>query len=164
MAYIAGIDLGAGATKTVIMDDQRNIVGRGSIKTKANFNVVAKQSIEAACEEAGLCMEDIDYIASTGLGRYSLGIRDIQITDLTCGARGAAALFPAVGVGLLPTTFPVTPRLLSPKKATNPPMITIAIKTKVEYFHKASFLIVIVSLFSVDCFSSLIISSPPFNF
>lgn len=94
MAYIIGVDLGAGATKTVIIDDQRKVLGRGTTKTKADFNVVAGQSMESACEEAGLRMADIDYIASTGLGRYSLGVRDIQITDLTCGARGAAALFP----------------------------------------------------------------------
>lgn len=94
MAYIAGVDLGAGATKTVITDDQHRILGYGLTKTKADFNVVAKKSILAACEEAQIHPDDIDYTASTGLGRYSLNIRDIQITDLTCGARGANMLYP----------------------------------------------------------------------
>ncbi len=94
MAYIAGVDLGAGATKTVIIDDHGEVRGRGLARTRADFDAVARRSREAACAEAGLRLEEIEYVASTGLGRYSLTDRDIQITDLTCGARGAHALFP----------------------------------------------------------------------
>ncbi len=94
MPYLAGVDLGSGATKTVVIDDQSNIVGRGIARTQADFDLVAATSIGAACEEAGLRIDEIDYIASTGLGRYSLSQRDIQITEMTCGARGAYTLFP----------------------------------------------------------------------
>jgi predicted CoA-substrate-specific enzyme activase len=94
VAYIAGIDLGAGATKTVILDDDGTVRGRGLARTRADFNAVARQSFDEACEQAGVFCDDVAYIASTGLGRYSLDIRDIQITDLTCGARGAHGLFP----------------------------------------------------------------------
>ena len=94
MALIAGVDLGAGATKTVLIDEHRRVVGTGRARTQADFDAVARQSIAAACAEAGVRPEDIDYIAATGLGRYSLADRDIQITDLTCGARGAYTLFP----------------------------------------------------------------------
>ena len=94
MAYVAGIDLGAGATKTVIIDDEAVVRGRGLARTRADFEAVAGRSLDSACEEAGIRRDEIDYIASTGLGRYSLASRDIQITDLTCGARGAHALFP----------------------------------------------------------------------
>ncbi|MFQ5422674.1 MAG: acyl-CoA dehydratase activase [Phycisphaerae bacterium] len=94
MAYIAGVDLGSGATKTVIIDEDRRILGRGRTRTQADFDAVAYQSIAAACEEAGIRRDEITYIASTGLGRYSFSERDIQITDLTCGARGAHILFP----------------------------------------------------------------------
>ena len=38
--------------------------------------------------------DEVRYIATTGLGRYAIPFRDIQITDLTCGARGAATRFP----------------------------------------------------------------------
>lgn len=94
MAHIAGVDLGSGATKTVLIDKDRRILGRGLARTQADFDAVAEQSLAAACEEAGIARDRIDYIASTGLGRYSFGDRDIQITELTCGARGAHALFP----------------------------------------------------------------------
>lgn len=94
MAHIAGVDLGSGATKTVIIDEHCSILGMGVTRTQADFQVVAESSICGACEQSGLMRDDIDYLAATGLGRYSLDHRDIQITDLTCGARGAHALFP----------------------------------------------------------------------
>lgn len=94
MAYIAGVDLGSGATKTVILDDDQQVVGRGIQRTRADFDAVAEQSIQMACQQAGLRRDQIDYVAATGLGRYSFSRRDVQITDLTCGARGAHALFP----------------------------------------------------------------------
>lgn len=95
MAFIAGVDLGSGATKTVIIDaDEQRVLGRGIARTRADFDAVAGMSIAQACDEAGLRRDEITYIASTGLGRYSFDDRDIQITDLTCGARGAHALFP----------------------------------------------------------------------
>jgi predicted CoA-substrate-specific enzyme activase len=96
MAYIAGVDLGAGATKTVVIDEQRRILGRGIARTRADFDAVSRTSLEAACREAGIEREQINYFAATGLGRYSFTGRDIQITDMTCGARGAHALFPEV--------------------------------------------------------------------
>lgn len=94
MAHIAGVDLGSGATKTVIIDEHCTILGMGVTRTQADFQAVAESSICGACEQSGLMRGDIDYLAATGLGRYSLDHRDIQITDLTCGARGAHALFP----------------------------------------------------------------------
>ena len=94
MAYIAGVDLGSGATKTVIIDADGKVLGRGIAPTRADFDAVANKSIDEACDDAGLARGSIDYIASTGLGRYSFGERDIQITDMTCAARGAHVLFP----------------------------------------------------------------------
>lgn len=97
MAYIAGVDLGSGATKTVLIDEEGRILGRGIARTQADFDDVARRSLAEACEEAEILREDIDYVASTGLGRYSFSGRDVQITDLTSGARGAHALFPDAG-------------------------------------------------------------------
>lgn len=91
---VAGVDLGSGATKTVIIDSERRIVGLGLARTQADFDAVARRSMAEACEQAGVRRDEIAYIASTGLGRYSFEGRDVQITDLTCAARGAHALFP----------------------------------------------------------------------
>lgn len=94
MGYVAGLDLGAGSVKAVIIDHRRIVVGRASERTRADFDAVGRRCITGACEQAGIRPSQVDYIASTGLGRYSFADRNIQITDLTCGARGAYALFP----------------------------------------------------------------------
>ncbi len=90
---IAGIDIGSGTTKCVLVDEAGQVRGRASIRTKADFEQVAADVLDGARTEAG--GEEVAYVATTGLGRYAIAARDIQITDLTCGARGAAALFPS---------------------------------------------------------------------
>jgi predicted CoA-substrate-specific enzyme activase len=89
---VAGIDLGSGATKCVLLNEQGMVRGRGLLRTKADFGKVAREALDAARAEGG--DDEVAYVATTGLGRYAIPFRDIQITDLTCGARGAAAVFP----------------------------------------------------------------------
>lgn len=93
MSLVAGIDIGSGTTKCVLVDESGAIHGRGQTRTKADFELVSREVLEAAQADAGAASGDVAYIATTGLGRYAVPARDIQITDLTCGARGAAALF-----------------------------------------------------------------------
>ncbi|MBI4637720.1 MAG: 2-hydroxyglutaryl-CoA dehydratase [Candidatus Rokubacteria bacterium] len=92
---VAGIDIGSGTTKCVLVDENGQVRGRGQVRTKADFEKVALEALEAARLSEGRAGEEVAYIATTGLGRYAVPARDIQITDLTCGARGAAALFPS---------------------------------------------------------------------
>ncbi len=94
MLYVAGIDLGSGNTKCVILDEAAEILGRALIRTKADFEAVAREALEQALTAAGLADSDLAYVATTGLGRAAVSFRDIQITDLTCGARGAHHAFP----------------------------------------------------------------------
>ena len=91
---IAGIDIGSATTKAVLVDGDGAVRGRGLVRTKADFEKVTREALIAAGNDAAVTNGDLDYVATTGLGRYSVPFRDIQITDLTCGARGAAALFP----------------------------------------------------------------------
>jgi (R)-2-hydroxyacyl-CoA dehydratese activating ATPase len=89
---VAGIDLGSGSTKCVLVDQQGTARGRSLLRAKADFEKVAREALDAARAEAG--GEEVVYVATTGLGRYAVPFRDIQITDLTCGARGAATVCP----------------------------------------------------------------------
>lgn len=91
---IAGIDIGSGTTKCVLLDEAGAVRGRALARTKADFERIAREVLDAARADAG-AGEDVGYVATTGLGRYAVPFRDIQITDLTCGARGAATEFPA---------------------------------------------------------------------
>jgi predicted CoA-substrate-specific enzyme activase len=91
---VAGIDIGSGTTKCVLLDAAGAVRGRGETKTRADFERVAREVVAAALAAAGLPEDAIAYTATTGLGRYAVPFRDIQITDLTCGARGAATACP----------------------------------------------------------------------
>jgi len=64
------------------------------VKTRPDFPGVAKEAMEQALAKAGGCMADVKYVTTTGLGRYNVPFRDLQITDITCAARGAEFLFP----------------------------------------------------------------------
>ena len=92
---VAGIDIGSGTTKCVLIDEEGSVRGRGLAKTKADFEKVAREALDEALRGEGLTGEELGYVATTGLGRYAVSFRDIQITDITCGARGAAVLFPS---------------------------------------------------------------------
>jgi len=91
---VAGIDLGSGTTKCVLINGDQTVCGRGVVRTKADFEQVAREALDTALADANLSPEAVAYTATTGLGRCAVPFRDIQITDLTCGARGAATLFP----------------------------------------------------------------------
>ncbi len=92
---VAGIDIGSGTTKCVLIDESAKERGRALVRTKADFEKVAGEVLQAARQDAGASADEVAYVATTGLGRYAIPFRDIQITDLTCGARGAAVLFPS---------------------------------------------------------------------
>ncbi|HKZ01419.1 MAG TPA: acyl-CoA dehydratase activase [Pyrinomonadaceae bacterium] len=99
MRNVAGIDTGSGLTKAVIIsehgsDGQPAILGRGITKTGVNMEEAALRALDAALGEAGLHHDQISYVATTGFGRYGIGFRDIQITEITSGARGAHYLNP----------------------------------------------------------------------
>ena len=94
MTYIAGVDIGCRNTKAVLLDESRRICGMAVVRTRPDFPEVAREAIGQALAKAGGQPGDVRYMATTGLGRYNVPDRDIQITDITCAAKGAAFLFP----------------------------------------------------------------------
>jgi predicted CoA-substrate-specific enzyme activase len=94
VSLVAGIDIGSKTTKAVILDEEQRVRGRARLRTRPDFPGVARAALEAAIVEAKCGGADIAYLATTGLGRYNVPFRDLQITEITCVARGAAFLFP----------------------------------------------------------------------
>jgi predicted CoA-substrate-specific enzyme activase len=114
MPLIAGIDCGTGFTKAVLLRVQHlpeggpplslpvlerqggecAVVGRGRVKSGVNAEQNAAAALEDALADAGVSRDDVTYIATTGFGRYSVGWRDLQVTEITSAARGAHWLFP----------------------------------------------------------------------
>jgi len=94
MVYGAGVDVGSTQTKAIILDEARGVVGRALIATGANVGRAAEAAFQKACEDARLDREAVGYVVGTGYGRYKVAFGDAQITEITCHARGAHALFP----------------------------------------------------------------------
>ena len=94
MSYTAGIDVGSTYTKAVILSDDDSIVGKAMIRTGFKLDKVGEEVLERALVQAGLDRGDLSYIASTGYGRFQVGIRRINVTDLTAVAWGARFLYP----------------------------------------------------------------------
>ena len=91
---VAGIDMGARSAKAVVIDGEGRILGHGVAKMRPDFEGLAREVLARATEGAHAMASDVVYVATTGLGRYNVPFRDIQITDITAVARGAAHLFP----------------------------------------------------------------------
>ena len=94
--FFAGIDIGSTMSKAVIVDDlgvmRSYVVGQ----TGAEHRLRANKVMEDALERAGITLDKVAYIISTGYGRVNVPFADKQVTELTCHARGVASLFPAV--------------------------------------------------------------------
>jgi predicted CoA-substrate-specific enzyme activase len=83
----AGIDIGAATSKAVILNNDTplcfSIIPTGSSVVKAAAIVIKK-----ALLKAGLSMNDLDYVVSTGYGRKSVSYAKKAMTEIICHASG----------------------------------------------------------------------------
>ncbi len=98
MTLVAGIDMGGRSAKAVLVTSDGAVVGTGLAKMRPDFAGLARDVLGQAAVAAGKSESDVTYVATTGLGRYNVPFRDIQITDITAVAQGAARLFPGTRV------------------------------------------------------------------
>jgi len=91
---VAGVDVGSTATKAVLVDDNGKVVARALSDTGANVVRAAEKAFRKALAEAGLEEWDVGYTVGTGYGRYKVPFGNAQITEISCHAKGAIALFP----------------------------------------------------------------------
>lgn len=94
MAYAAGVDVGSTQTKAIIVNEDGEIVSRALIDTGANVVRAAEKAFVAALEAGDIQEEDVAFVVGTGYGRYKVTFGDIQITEISCHARGAVHMFP----------------------------------------------------------------------
>jgi predicted CoA-substrate-specific enzyme activase len=97
MRYAAGIDIGTAFTKAVIVAENGagpHVLGRAMLRSGVELEKAAHTALEMARAEAKLDASASVYVATTGFGRYTPAFRDIQVTEITSGARGAFFLYP----------------------------------------------------------------------
>lgn len=86
-----GIDIGSTCAKTVVLDEAGEPENLFVIPTGwSSFDALEK--IRKQLLEAGVSDTDA-YTVSTGYGRKAVPFAQKQVTEITCHARGAAALF-----------------------------------------------------------------------
>jgi len=99
VSFVAGVDIGTRESKAVLIpaetgDQPADIRGQGTVPTRFDLADAAERALAEALAAAGAERGDVAYLATTGYGRYQALDRDIQITEITCHARGAVALHP----------------------------------------------------------------------
>jgi predicted CoA-substrate-specific enzyme activase len=90
----AGVDVGSTATKAVLLDENRRVLAKKLVDTGANVVRAAQRAFQGALEAGGLEEWEVGYTIGTGYGRYKVSFGQAQVTEISCHARGASALFP----------------------------------------------------------------------
>ena len=94
--FTMGIDVGSTASKCVILKDGKDIVAKSLVPVGTGTTGPAR-AIAEVLENAGMTREQMDFVLATGYGRNSLdGLADMQMSELSCHAKGATFLFPEV--------------------------------------------------------------------
>ena len=94
--YTMGIDVGSTASKCVIMKDGQEIVAKSLVPVGTGTSGPAR-AIAEVLDNAKMTRGQMDFVLATGYGRNSLdGLADLQMSELSCHAKGATYLFPDV--------------------------------------------------------------------
>ncbi|MFH2009022.1 MAG: acyl-CoA dehydratase activase [bacterium] len=89
MSYFAGVDVGSGYTKAVILNGSLAVIGRGLTHSGADFAAAAARARDEALAEAQLDAAELEGVVSTGYGRTNVSFATGTRTEIDCHARGA---------------------------------------------------------------------------
>jgi len=92
-SIVAGIDIGSLSAEAVILDDDR-IAGYSIIHTGADSRRAAQEALALALKQAKRSPDEVAFTVATGYGRVNVPFAALQVTEITCHARGAAFLLP----------------------------------------------------------------------
>lgn len=92
----AGLDSGSTSTNMVVINEKRERLASAIVRTGAKAQNGAKAALDAVCQELKCCPEDFAAILATGYGRNNIPFATGTKTEITCHARGASFLNPAV--------------------------------------------------------------------
>lgn len=90
MKYFIGIDIGSTCSKTVVMDEQKNILHKLLMPTGWS-SIDTAENILKSLNDMGIGA-DKSAIVATGYGRVSVPFADKSVTEITCHAKGACFL------------------------------------------------------------------------
>ncbi|MEE9295632.1 MAG: acyl-CoA dehydratase activase [Phycisphaerae bacterium] len=91
-----GIDVGSSATKCVVLDPGRRLIGHHVVPSGFDFTEAADNALTQSLPQEEGVRQRIAYCVSTGYGRASVPLADTCVTEITCHARGAREWSPQV--------------------------------------------------------------------
>jgi predicted CoA-substrate-specific enzyme activase len=94
MLYVAGVDVGSTQAKAVVLNEQAQVIGEAILDVEMNMATAAQQVFDRVVAHVGLTPDEIAFTVATGYGRYRVTFGDMQVTEISCHARGATAEFP----------------------------------------------------------------------
>ena len=89
----AGIDVGASATKCMIIDESKNELSSAVKRTGMSLRKVANEVFEESLKVAGIDSDGIKVVA-TGFGRKNVEFADSIRTEISCHSKGCYHHFP----------------------------------------------------------------------
>jgi len=89
MNCFCGVDIGASATKLVIIDENRRVVAGALRKSGVDYAETADRCLADAVAAGGLAREQIRVLLSTGYGRDNVPWADRTMTEIACHGKGA---------------------------------------------------------------------------
>ena len=93
---VGGCDVGSTTGKAVVLNDT-TVVGHCIVPSTTKPEHTARQAMDEALKMAGLTsIDDLQYIVGTGYGRLKVAFAHDNVSEITCHARGAHWLNPAV--------------------------------------------------------------------
>jgi predicted CoA-substrate-specific enzyme activase len=90
---VAGIDIGAGTAKAVILENEE-IIAYSVIPVSGDVNKAIEGVITDALDKAGLSLHSLEYVVSTGWGRDAVSFANASTTEIICHASGVHFLIP----------------------------------------------------------------------
>ncbi len=94
MNHYLGVDLGSTTAKVVVLDPAGHIRAAEVVQMGAVSQAGCARAMAAALHAAGIGQDDVTAAIATGYGRRLVPGVDRSFTEITCHARGAAAMCP----------------------------------------------------------------------
>jgi predicted CoA-substrate-specific enzyme activase len=90
---VAGIDIGAATAKAVLLSSN-SMLSFATIPTGHSVAQAGETVLREALENAGLSLDNIEYLISTGYGRRAFSPANRVVTEITCHAAGVSSAMP----------------------------------------------------------------------
>jgi len=89
LPLFCGVDLGAAATKLVLLDQERTVLARVVRSSGVDYCATAQACLDKALSDAGLQAQQLTRTVATGYGRQSVSYADHRATEIHCHGIGA---------------------------------------------------------------------------